>query len=296
MSDAGVQRLAVLGLLLCLLLAACRSDPSANGPAGSAADGWGSAGEVPRVPLATHEPSQRTADPFAPPEWLGSRPLPLRPDGFGQVLDTPQELDVRTIQGPDLLPPPPDDTYRSTISEVPDDVLARSTWSSGCPVGLGDLRYLTVSFWGFDDRPHTGELIVHRSVAGAIVEVFRSIHAARFPLEELRVIAPAELDAHPTGDGNVSSAFVCRRNVTGAAWSRHAHGLAVDLNPFQNPYVRGNLVVPELASSYVDRDRHRPGMIQPGDAVTQAFAAVGWRWGGEWQSAKDWMHFSDDGR
>ena len=72
-------------------------------------------------------------------------------------------------------------------------------------------------------------------------------------------------------------------------------GLAVDLNPFQNPYRRGNLVLPELASAYLDRDRARPGMIRPGDVVTKAFAAIGWTWGGSWQSPTDHMHFSATG-
>ena len=78
-----------------------------------------------------------------------------------------------------------------------------------------------------------------------------------------------------------------RRSVT--------YGLAVDLNPSQNPYRHGNLVLPELASAYLDRDRVRPGMIRPGDVVTKAFAAIGWTWGGTWQSPTDHMHFSATG-
>ena len=78
-------------------------------------------------------------------------------------------------------------------------------------------------------------------------------------------------------------------------WSTHAYGLAVDLNPFQNPYRRGDLVLPELASAYLDRGRVRPGMIRPGDVVTKAFAAIGWTWGGTWRSPTDSMHFSATG-
>ena len=78
-------------------------------------------------------------------------------------------------------------------------------------------------------------------------------------------------------------------------WSAHAYGLAIDLDPFQNPYRRGDLVLPELASAYLDRDRYRPGMIHPGDPVTRAFAAIGWTWGGTWRTPKDLMHVSATG-
>ncbi len=195
------------------------------------------------------------------------------------------------------LPEPPEDGFMASVSPVPEDVLERSTWSPECPAGREDLRYLTVTFIGFDGLPHTGELIVHEEVASDIAQVFAALHAARFPLEEVRVIAPEELGAPPTGDGNVTTAFVCRPTVGGTRWSDHAFGLAVDVNPFHNPYVRGDLVIPELAGAYVDRSHVRPGMVVTGDAVTAAFEAIGWGWGGAWTGpTTDPMHFSRSGR
>jgi hypothetical protein len=79
------------------------------------------------------------------------------------------------------------------------------------------------------------------------------------------------------------------------AWSQHAYGLAVDVNPFQNPYHRGDVVLPELATSYLDRGNVRPGMIRPDGPVVRAFASVGWKWGGDYRSLKDFMHFSANG-
>ena len=72
------------------------------------------------------------------------------------------------------------------------------------------------------------------------------------------------------------------RSPAASGWSEHAYGRAIDINPFHNPYERGDVVLPELASAYLDRGNVRPGMIVAGDAVTQAFAAIGWGWGGEW--------------
>jgi hypothetical protein len=226
---------------------------------------------------------------------VGATPLPLRPDGFGQVRPTPAVLVNRALPTVDLLPPPGDGQYRSTVAEVPADVLARSTWTRSCPVTAGDLRYLTMSFWGFDNRPHTGEMIVNTRFAAAVTRVFQHVYEARFPLEEMRVVSPAELTAPPTGDGNNTTAFVCRSAIGQTRWSAHAYGLAVDVNPFCNPYLRGDLVLPELASSYLDRGFVRPGMVEPGDVVVRSFAAIGWSWGAEWKSPKDIQHFSATG-
>jgi D-alanyl-D-alanine carboxypeptidase len=233
--------------------------------------------------------------PVSRPRWLGARVLPRRSDGFGKVLSTPRALRDRRLPTIDLLPPPSDGRFRATTERVPPDVLARSTWRPSCPVAPGDLRYATVAFWGFDRRPHTGELIVSASVTRSVVRVFHALYRARFPIEEMRVVSSSDLHAPPTGDGNNTTAFVCRRTTAGVSWSQHAYGLAVDLNPFHNPYVSGNLVVPERASAYANRGWKRPGMIFPDDVVTRSFGAIGWGWGGEWQTREDWMHFSQSG-
>jgi hypothetical protein len=79
------------------------------------------------------------------------------------------------------------------------------------------------------------------------------------------------------------------------AWSQHAYGRAVDVDPFQNPYIRGDVVLPELARAYTDRTRLRPGMILANGPVVAAFRSVGWGWGGNFKTLKDYMHFSANG-
>jgi hypothetical protein len=111
----------------------------------------------------------------------------------------------------------------------------------------------------------------------------------------MRVITKEEIDAHPTGDWNDTTSFVCRPAVNSSSWSQHAYGTGIDINPFHNPYLKGDLVLPELASAYVDRENVRVGMIVPGDVATEAFGQIGWGWGGNWSSLKDWMHFSRSG-
>ncbi len=292
-------RRAVAGLIVGLALVGCSADddPVAEpqlppSPTPSATPTTPApTSELPTPPPATPEPGT------VPPPWLGTRPLPLRPDGYGQSRPTPPELDPRRFTLPDTVASLPGDGFASVVETVPADVLARSTWAPGCPVEADDLAYVRLTFWGFDDQRHTGELLLNRSVADDVVGVFRTLYQQRFPFEELRVTPRSEVDAPPTGDGNDTGAFVCRP-TTGSTttFSQHAYGLAIDLDPFQNPYTKDDLVLPELASSYLDRNKVRPGMITPNGVVVRAFESIGWTWGGTWSSLKDYQHFSQNGR
>ena len=232
------------------------------------------------------------------PDWLGTRPLPTTSDGVVVPQTTPEELVNRQFITVDTLAPPAAGAdYESSIAPLEGDALARSTWNEDCPVTVDELRYLTMSFWGFDDRPHTGEMIVNASVAEDVVEVFGKLFEARFPIEEMRIATQDDLDAPPTGDGNMTTSFVCREVVGDSnEFSQHAFGLAVDIDPFQNPYIKGDVILPELATSYTDRTDIKPGMHIEGGPVVAAFEEIGWVWGGRWRTLKDYQHFSLNGR
>lgn len=285
------RTLLLVALVTITALGGCGASPRPEPPQPIAAP------SIPPPSSAAPEPSTPEPATVPPaPEWVvGARELPPGPDGFGAMLPTPEVLTVRDLPTRDLLPPPASGGYEAGIEPVPPDVLARSTWQPACPVTAGELRYLTMSFVGFDGRPHTGEMIVHGDVARDVVAVFEQLFAARFPIEEMRVVAAAELDIPPTGDGNNTSAFVCRPAVGQSSWSAHAYGLAIDVNPFLNPYHRDDLVLPELASAYLDRAWLRPGMLRDGGPVVSAFEEIGWSWGGRWTRPLDIMHFSATG-
>jgi hypothetical protein len=289
------------GLLACLL--GCSSG-SATGPTATTAGQIRSAG-----PTASSSPTSVTPSPSSPPSatpdtngatpapsWLGTRVLPKGPNGFGVVKATPSELRNRRIITKDLLPPPEGGRFHSTIEAVPADVAQRSTWSKECPVTLSALRYLTVSFVGFDRYAHTGELLVNRTVAKDVVTVFSRLFDAGWPIEEMRITSQGDLVAPPTGDGNDTSAFACRPVRGSNSWSQHAYGLAIDVNPFLNPYVDGDTLLPELATAYTRRNRGLPGMNVRNSVAVQAFSSIGWGWGGDYRSKKDWMHFSSTGK
>lgn len=287
------MRLAAV-LVPLLLVAAC-GDDAAEDIAASTTTTLPSRTTSASTTSTTAAPTTTTTAPL----WvIGATPLPLRPDGFGEVQPTPAVLVDRRLPSVDHLPPPPDGLFRSSIEPLSDDVRARmgGTYRDGCPVAVEDLRYVQVVFRGFDGAAHTGELVVHADEAGDVVEVFRQLFDAGFPIEEMRLVTDADLAAPPTGDGNNTAAFVCRTVRGGSSFSAHASGLAIDINPFHNPLVRDDLVLPELASAYVDRSNVRPGMILDGDVVVRAFESIGWTWGGRWTDPVDTMHFSANGR
>ena len=178
-------------------------------------------------------------------------------------------------------------------------VLTGRNWRPGCPVPIDDLRVVRVSYWDFDGAVARGPLIVNEKVARDVLWVFRRLFRAHFPIHRIglppRYRPPRPSDWFNTRD--LTSAFNCRP-ATGnpGSLSQHSYGWAIDVNPMQNPYVSHGRVLRAAAKPYLDRSRHAPGMIRPGDVVVRAFAAIGWRWGGDWHTLKDYMHFSLTGR
>jgi hypothetical protein len=223
--------------------------------------------------------------------------LPETADGYGEVRPTPRVMRDRRWNTRDSVSMLPGAGFKAILADpAPEQVVARSTWQPGCPVDKDDLAWIRMTYWGFDNARHSGEMLVNRSVAEGLVDVFQKLYRAKFPIESMGIAEPQDLDAPPTGDGNVTGSFACRPIRGGTEFSQHAFGLAVDLNPFQNPYQQGDLVLPELASAYLDRDWLRPGMITPGGPATRAFGSIGWQWGGNWSSLKDYQHFSLNNR
>ena len=192
-------------------------------------------------------------------------------------------------------PPPPPRPFAAKIERVTASDLYAS-WRPGCPVPVEDLRAVDVRHFGNDGAVHTGRLIVAARLAQDIVDIFRDLYVARFPVQRMEPIDKYGGDDMKSIKANNTSAFNCREVTGGGGWSEHAYGRAIDVNPFVNPYVKGGTVLPPEAAPYTDRSRNDPGMIHSDDAVVRAFAARGWAWGGYWSSLKDYQHFSTSGR
>jgi hypothetical protein len=167
------------------------------------------------------------------------------------------------------------------------------SWHPGCPVPIADLRLLTMDYWGFDGKVHAGEMIVNRSVATDILQVFGALFDAQFPIKRMRLVDEYQADDDLSMEANNTSAFNCRAVTGGMAWSEHSYGWAIDINPIQNPYVASDgSVLPPKGVRFADRSVDETGMIHAGDEVVSAFATIGWGWGGSWHSIQDYQHFS----
>ena len=194
----------------------------------------------------------------------------------------------------------------SSVQPLPGPLRAqlqdRGYWHAGCPASLSELRLLTVTTWGFDDEAHRGQLVVNREYAKPLAGVFRRLYELRWPI---RHMALSDMYGPASGrppDNDISGSFHCRQAVpspcTGGTksghWSNHAYGLAIDLNPRENPYVGCGMSHDPSTKRFMDRTPVRPGMVTP--AVVAAFRSIGWGWGGSWSgSTKDYMHFSYNG-
>jgi hypothetical protein len=233
----------------------------------------------------------------------GSQDLP-EPRSVADVPVVPAPSTGGMPSSPSTAPVPAVPRFQGTIRPIRGALRAKvvgRSWRPGCPVPLRDLRALEVTYWNFEGEVRTGPLVVHRKVAEDILWVFRRLFRARFPIKHLvlppkwRPPRPADYwDRRPTSP---SAAHNCRPATGSTLWSEHAYGLAIDINPLQNPYVRSDgSTLRHIARPFRDRSLRRKGMIHDGGVVVRSFAAIGWEWGGHWHTLKDYMHFSLTGR
>jgi hypothetical protein len=186
---------------------------------------------------------------------------------------------------------------RQGVSRMSRRNLGKS-WHQGCPVPARDLRTIRLRFWGFDGAAHTGYLVANAAAVPALRHVFHAIFRARFPLHQMVPIEAYGGNDNRSMSHDNTSGFNCRYAVANGpkSWSEHAYGEAVDVDPRENPYTLDGHVYPPSGKGYVDRSRHRRGMIFASGPVVHAFDAVGWGWGGRWSSSPDYQHFSVNGR
>jgi D-alanyl-D-alanine carboxypeptidase len=185
--------------------------------------------------------------------------------------------------------------FSAKVSRVAREQLEYS-WRPGCPIPVNDLRLVTMTYWGFDDKPHTGELVVHEDVTDDITSVFRRLYEWRWPIYRMRLVDVYKADDFASIEADNTSAFNCRPVEGTSNWSKHAYGRAIDINPRENPYVYADgSVSHKNARKFDKRPLRAPGVINPGDRVVRAFEQKGWEWGGSWAGAKDYQHFAKGG-
>lgn len=189
--------------------------------------------------------------------------------------------------------------FAPTVSELSPALRAEmtgNTWHPELPCPSFDtLRLVTLPHWGFDGAIHRGELVVAADVVAAVEVLFERLYLEQFPIARMQRVDAYGGDDDASMADNNTSAFNCREITGGGALSRHSFGVAIDINPVQNPYVSGDLVLPAAGADYTQRAPLRPGMIARPDPVTRALGDIGWEWGGDWDTPIDYQHVSTGG-
>ena len=181
-----------------------------------------------------------------------------------------------------------------TAEPIPEAVEARIrgvSYPDDAEVELEDLRYLRLSYVDFDGCEQVGEMICNKAVADDLVAVFQALFEARYPIRSIRLIDDFDGDDEASMAADNTSCFNYRKKTGMRELSKHALGLAVDVNPFENPYVRPSRVRPEGASAYADRTKDFPHKIDKEDLCYKLFREHGFSWGGTWRSVQDYQHF-----
>jgi len=150
-----------------------------------------------------------------------------------------------------------------------------------------ELELVTVSYYGFDGLLHRGQIIVNKKVADDIVEIFNVIIATKFPVEKVVPMVKYNWSDEKSMRDNNTSSFNYRFLSGSKILSMHASGLAIDINPKQNPYVKNGSSSPTGSEYQLDAN----GTICPDSEIVKVFKERGWSWGGDWKSLKDYQHF-----
>ena len=185
-----------------------------------------------------------------------------------------------------------------TISEISPEVFARikgKSYKDNCPIPLEDLRYLRVLHKDKDGVTHEGELVCNVQIASDVLEIFKALYEAGYPIEKVRLVDEYNADDETSMRDNNSSCFNFRFITHSTKISKHGLGLAVDINTLYSPYVKetkdGRILEPATAGEYVDRTKSFTYKIEKGDLCYRLFTERGFEWGGEWKSVKDYQHF-----
>ena len=186
-----------------------------------------------------------------------------------------------------------------TIDTISDAVFQRmqgKSYKSNCTIDRSELRYLRLSHYDAEGKQRVGELVCNKKIANDLKEIFQELYRNRYPIERMQLIDHYDADDERSMRNNNTSCFNFRTVAGTARLSKHSRGMAIDINPLYNPYVRrrkdGTLLVqPANARQYADRKKQRPYKIEKGDLCYRLFLKHGFKWGGSWANSKDYQHF-----
>ena len=177
---------------------------------------------------------------------------------------------------------------------VPEEVQMRMNGCSmpaNATIGFDQLRYLILPYYDFDGNIQTGEMVCNKAIAHDLLCIFRALFSKGYPICSICLVDDYGADDETSMRANNTSCFNYRTIAGSTTLSNHAFGMAVDVNPLQNPYVKGKWIQPSTAEEYVDRSKDFPHKIDENDFCKEVFVSFGFTWGGDWRSVKDYQHF-----
>lgn len=173
--------------------------------------------------------------------------------------------------------------------------MSGKSYPKNCTVPAGQLRYLKVLHRRNDGTIGIGEMVCHHSIAEKLRKIFRELYNEKYPIERMVLIDEYDANDERSMTDNNTSCFCFRRVAGTKRLSKHAQGLAVDINPLYNPQVKtgkkGQRVLPKAGKPYADRSKAFPYKVKRGDLCYRLFIKEGFRWGGNWRYSKDYQHF-----
>jgi hypothetical protein len=183
--------------------------------------------------------------------------------------------------------------------EIDDSIYQRiygKSYKINCTVPTAELRYLKLLHYDIDGKIHLGEMICNKAIVSDLIAIFKELYKAKYPIEKIRLIDEYNADDETSMRDNNSSCFNYREITGGGKLSKHALGLAVDINPLYNPYVKirpdnSLYFEPQNAFPYVNRNNNFSYKIDTTDLCFKLFTQQGFEWGGNWETRKDYQHF-----
>lgn len=158
-------------------------------------------------------------------------------------------------------------------------------------ISYDELRYLTVFHYDYEGNIRKGELVCNKAIARDLLLIFRALFSRAYPINSIRLVDDFDASDEVSMQANNTSCFNYRTVAGSKTLSKHAKGMAIDINPLENPYVKGSFIQPSTATDYVDRNKDFPHKIDENDFCKEVFESFGFQWGGNWLTVKDYQHF-----
>ena len=218
----------------------------------------------------------------------------------GALLNGNQVIDARITYADAFYYEPLSDNLRRYITGISYPSFSTEDASEGDgetpAITYDDLCYMHILHIDFEGREAEGELICNKAIAQDLVEIFYELYYNEYQLEKVLLIDEYDGDDNASMEDNNTSCFNYRGVANSASLSKHALGLAIDINPLYNPYITYEKngtenIAPVSASAYADRNKSFPYKIDENDLCYKLFTERGFTWGGNWNSCKDYQHF-----